>query len=224
VGPSPAPGERSATLVSALREIGGFEESVLRQLTTAGLVTVDQLLAAKPDEIMVVSGLSAAVVDELLEALRRRAAGEREGENVIKLELRSDSLRQQLDAKHRTQVKAEASVIELRAEVQRLRSHIAELRDELAGLAARKDKLQAGIRQESDRIGTLTSALRQARTAQKNLAQRREEMEQELQRKEDRVLELRAECLSAAEEKERFDQEVRALVGRVERLLQNTHL
>jgi hypothetical protein len=60
---------KSPTIFSALSGVEGFEKSVVERLTAAGLLTLDQLEIARPDEIVAVSGLDAAVVGRLLAAL-----------------------------------------------------------------------------------------------------------------------------------------------------------
>jgi len=62
-------GAGSQTIFKALEGIEGIDRSVLQQMTAAGLVTVDQLKMARPDEIVAVTGLDESVVQKILASL-----------------------------------------------------------------------------------------------------------------------------------------------------------
>ena len=62
-------GERQNTIFTALKGKEGIGDLVLRRLSAAGLVTVGQLLMAKPDEIAAVTGLGPEIVQNLLKVL-----------------------------------------------------------------------------------------------------------------------------------------------------------
>ena len=57
MGGSSEPGERQQTIISALKNKPGIGQLVLRRLSAAGLVTVDQLKMGEPEEIGVVTGI-----------------------------------------------------------------------------------------------------------------------------------------------------------------------
>jgi hypothetical protein len=62
--------ERQKTIFSVLREKQEIGDLVLRRLSAAGIITVEQLGMGRPDEIAAVSGLDIEIVNNVLEVLR----------------------------------------------------------------------------------------------------------------------------------------------------------
>jgi hypothetical protein len=65
-----ADAEKQKTIFSVLKDREGIGDLVLRRLSAAGIITVDQLGMGKPDEIAAVSGLDIDVVNNVLQLLR----------------------------------------------------------------------------------------------------------------------------------------------------------
>ncbi|MBN2496117.1 MAG: hypothetical protein JXR96_16100 [Deltaproteobacteria bacterium] len=131
------PGQQK-TIYAALKDKKGVGDLVLRRLSAAGLVTVDQLLAARPDEVSAVTGLSQEIVHKLIRLLEADDAAASE---------EVESLHGQAAEKLRTEVELEARVEDLRAEARRLRARVHERNAELdslhLGLAAMKRELDS---------------------------------------------------------------------------------
>jgi hypothetical protein len=62
--------ERQKTIFSVFKGKQGIGELVLRRLSAAGIITVDQLGMGRPDEIAAVSGLDIEIVNNVLSVLR----------------------------------------------------------------------------------------------------------------------------------------------------------
>lgn len=61
--------EARETIFSALHGVPGVDPAALKKLTAAGLVNLEQLRIARPDEVVAVTGLSEDVVDAILKAV-----------------------------------------------------------------------------------------------------------------------------------------------------------
>ena len=61
VDPSAPAKPRAQTIIAAFKHVEGIDRAVLEKLTAAGLVTVDQIEMARPDEIAAVTGLFAGM-------------------------------------------------------------------------------------------------------------------------------------------------------------------
>jgi hypothetical protein len=224
-------GDGSRTIVSALRDIDHVDQSVLGRLTSAGLLTVDQLLMADPDEIVAVSGLGSDVVAAILGSLggskksarkraTPRAAADSEA-NVLELAVGPEALRGQLERSHSKKTASEASLAAARAEVQRLRQRLPELRDELGAAEDRRAQLDEAMSQLRAKTAQRIDDLENARAARREIAGKHSAAEQAVDAQRRRLLELRAEREAAVDERRRLDTEVAGLVERVRRMLDN---
>jgi hypothetical protein len=221
----PAPRAGGQTVLAALRELGAVDEHVLQRLTTAGLVTVDQLLMADTDEVVAVTGLETEVVEGVLDALSRRsrpaAPSATAGENVVEMQLGEDALRTQLGRKLRALVELEAGTEELRAEVARLRAGAAELAAQLEGLAGGRAELDRALGVAGEDETEAAARLRALRGQREGLARRVAAGQNAIAAQEQRILELRRSHQVMQEEESRFDREVTGIVKRVERMLRS---
>jgi hypothetical protein len=221
--PEAAPKAGGQTVVAALRGVGGVDDTVLRRLTTAGLVTVDQLLMADTDEVVAVTGLDVAVVERVLDALSRRElpapAGDAPAENVVEMQLGEEALRTQLGRKLHAQVELEAEIEELRAEVAQLRTRAAELNAQLEALAPERTELDRALGRAGEREAQAAAHLRALRGQREHLAGRLAAAQEGIGAQERRILELRRTQQKMVEEETRFDREVTGIVKRVERML-----
>lgn len=218
---------RSLTVFAALQGVEGVDERALSRLTAAGLVSVDQLKMADPDEIVAVSGLDASVVARILRAVSGgdEPADPNSGleENVVELPLEAGSLRAQLEQKLRAQVEAEAALEEVQARVKRLRARIDALKEELAAAEQRRDEAQQRLADLDDELAERIAALADLRADRGKLARKRELCEENLRREEQRLAELNAEHEAALAEEARFDEGVAGLVEKVERMLESAN-
>lgn len=216
-----AAGTAGPTVVAALRGLAGIDDAVLHRLTRAGLITVDQLLLADTDEIVAVSGLSADVVERVLDGLsqRRPAAAAPAAANVVELQLGEEALRTQLGHKLRSQVELEAGIEELRTEVARLRARAAELTAQLDDLAGERAELDRALGRAGERETAAAARLRALRGQRDRLARRVATGQQAIAAQEQRIIELRRSQQAMADEEQSFDREVAGIVKRVERML-----
>jgi len=218
---------RSPTVFAALRNVEGVDERALSRLTAAGLVSVDQLQIADPDEIVAVTGLDASVVARILRAVGREVEPEDPSdgleENVVELPLEAGSLRAQLEQKLHAQVEAEAALEEVQARVKRLRARIATLQEELAAAEERRDQAQQQLSELDDELAERIAALADLRADRGKMARKRELCEEALRREEQRLAELTAEHEAALAEEARFDEGVAGLVEKVERMLESAN-
>jgi len=212
----------SRTILSVLRAVGRADETVLSRLTSAGLVTVDQLLMARPDEITAVSGLDRATVDRLLADVARSVTPADEANNVVELSTDGGALRAHLERKRRRQADAEAALAELRDEVQMLRRRLPELRAELASAEDRRDDLREALSRVRERIADSTRELDEALAARREVAGRHATAEETTTARETRVRQLRRERQAAIEERAELERDVASLVDRVQRMLEHT--
>lgn len=221
--PAPTAGASGQTVVAALRELDEVDDRVVQRMTSAGLVTVDQLLMAETDEIVAVTGLEVAVVERMLDVLSRRdrsaPAPAAPAGNVVEMQLGDDALRTQLTRKLRAQVDLEATTEELRAEVSRLRAHTAELATQLDDLAGAHAELDRALGRAGEREADAAARLRVLRGQRERLARRVATGQKAIETEEQRILDLRRSRQSLVDEESRFDREVTGIVKRVERML-----
>lgn len=210
----------SHTIVSALSNVSGLDESVLGRLTSAGLLTVDQLLMADPDEVVAVSGLDSEVVATILASLADSTSPSAKT-NVVQLAVAPESLRKQLSRNREQQTTSETALAEARAEVQSLRQRLCELRDALAAAKSRQDQLYETLPQLRAKASESVAALKDARAARREFADRHSDTERAVSAREQRILDLRSERKAAIEERQQLDREVAGLVAKVRRILDN---
>lgn len=216
--------DKGQTLVSAIRGMEGIDEGALSRLTAAGLVTIDQLLMAEPDEIMAVSGLGAEVVRRILSGLGKPesppATQGAEGAKVLELQLGEGPLRAQLEKKHRAQVEAEAGLDEIRAEVDRLQSRGVDLRRQLSEAELECENLRQALSRSDRNIRQLSARLGERRSSREEVLRRRDDAAQEVAAQEKRILELRGERQQAVADQDQFGQKIATLEERIARILE----
>lgn len=186
-------GKRSATIFSALKGKDGVGKDVLRRLTAAGLVSVDQLRKATADEIAAVSGIDIASARHLLGLLARDAspsAPPRHGSggaetaytSVVPLFPASraaggesgaiESLHDRVLRKLRAEADVEASIEELKNEIRVLRSSVADKRGCLGALEQSSGPRSKELRRLSQRHADHADDLDRSRRERDALVQR----------------------------------------------------
>jgi hypothetical protein len=183
------PGARSETIVAALGRLVEFDKSVLQKLTAAGLVTVDQIRMADPQEIVAVSGLSAAVVAEIVRALAKPepdiAPSEPETAGTPAARLAGT-----LEMSLREQVELELAIEQSRAELLQVRTNIAQHQRKIAAAHAQRESLRAASWAQREQI-----ARRLARLAEIKADAARLVREQESANAQSRTARNRADAL-----------------------------
>lgn len=228
MGGGSEPGERQRTIISALKDKPGIGQLVLRRLSAAGLVTVDQLEMAKPEEIAVVSGVDLEIVHKILEAVDEAgdetpsADGSPDWTVKIGDERRTAELPDEVESLHeqvldqlRKEVDAQAAVDELKADIRTARSRVAEHRAELQLLEEALKKKRAALKSRSQQ--TINSAeILDGLTADRDILTRR------LLRSEDAVQDKRRQLESLRRERRQLEQQTanlcRAVGGLVDKL------
>jgi chorismate mutase len=155
---------QSQTLFSVLKNREGVGDLVLRRLSSAGVITVDQLLMARPDEIAAVAGLDLPLVKKLQALLSPGntdvpAVAPVDGKAPSGLETLHEQVLQQL----RAEVDAEAAIEELKAKIRSQSARIGPLKAELDALEGgqKKDKktMKTADRDLDNLIGSLHTLL-----------------------------------------------------------------
>jgi hypothetical protein len=220
-------GAHKQTIVAALQRVGGVETAVLERLTAAGLVTVDQLRMADPQEIVAVSGLDRATVNALLkrvlgsssEAPSPASAPPQVRASAVRVERQSAarvaSLPEELAHKLRAQVDIEASVDELRAEILRARLNVASSKERSQAAARRRDRLRSELLQKRELLAKELTRLTEARLALVRLERARAEQQAELDAATRRVVELKKKQARFSAEQSELTVAVSDLVQRV---------
>lgn len=177
----------SPTIFSVLKDSEAVDEAALRKLSAAGVVTVDQLRMARPDEIAAVSGLSAETVSEVLFLLSGDGADEGaerskqgSGENPDKTVADSsegvvaDRTDDSADASPAVETSAQAqSVVELPV--------AAETMHDLARAKRRLEvETRAAVEELRYEVERLKAGLRDRRSALRAAAQRSARLRREL--------------------------------------------
>lgn len=228
----------SGTIVAAVARIPEIDKSVLEKLTAAGLVSVDQLRQARPDEIVAVSGLPPSVVRRLLDALVERpldspaqteSPGDEFDEPEIELGPRIPTpgpdvpLSERIQAVLGAHVDREAAHDRILAQVQRARGHVSRLRREVAAARGRRDVLRLARADLDDEVAERFEVLAELRA-------QREQLERALARDEGQLAGIRGRVASlqqgAAQVQERhreYAERVTRMRGGVARLLQATN-
>lgn len=216
------------SLVVALKGVSDLAPGTLEKLLSAGLVRVDQILSASPDEVAAVSGLDAVAVDHLMLALRDRTRGP---DSVRPAELGSPAPAGGRaeprgpvaggDTVERT-VDAELSLEEARGRTLRLRLRIREQREQLGALELRRTELGDRLSSAKRRIVERLDALARAEESADRLRREESELVAELRRLSARLRWLEDRRLEGAAEDERLARDVDSLARRVDGVL--THL
>jgi len=208
------PEDSSMTISMALKDKEGVGELVLRRLSAAGLVTVDQLLLASPDEIAALAGIHVDIVHTILGHLSQDAllgsgdrtfrGHERDGEACPPdLELLHEQILEEL----RSEAEMESAREELKEEIRGLRSRIIAGRAELQSIDVRRD----------DGAGGPSSELIDEHRARYVVLERRyAASEATIRQMEARLRALRIERRSVEEDVVGLCREVAWLVGRID--------
>ncbi len=228
----------SQTIFAALAGVEGIDDSVLSKLTAAGVVNIDQLRIADPDEIVAVSGLDATVVAKILAGLGEAAApaqvdGADEGDeghdaddeaplqNVVELPLHDGSLRSQLEHRLRAEVEVEAAAREVTAKVQRLRARASELRADLRKAERRRDQRLEELASAGERLSGQMAERGRLRARRGELALKVADSEETWRKEEQRIQQLQREDEAARDVQARFSRDVAGLAEQVKRLLES---
>lgn len=197
------------SIVVALKGVSGFAPGTLEKLLAAGLVRVDQILTAAPDEIAAVSGLDLVTAERLMQALAGRAAARVSAppHEIAELEPRSAV---------ESTVDAELSLEETRGRMLRLRLRIRARREELSALELRREELKDLLGSTKQRIVERLAALARSEEAAERLRREENELRAKLQRLSTRIRSLDEQRLEAADEDERLAREVDSLARRVD--------
>lgn len=212
-------GERQNTIFTALKGKEGVGDLVLRRLSAAGLVTVGQLLMAKPDEIAAVTGLGPDIVQNLLKVLAEeespaappqepKAAGRAAG-----MPTEVESLHEQVLEKLRAEVEAESSLEELKTEVRKLRSRVLERRAQLNSLEESLEETKKALRMLSGRMAERSAFIDEIRAKRDALARRCASSEEKMRREEIRIEALSHERRSLREQAIGLGRAVGGLLG-----------
>ena len=200
--------EPQQTIFDALKNKEGIGDLVLRRLSAAGLVNVDQLLMAKPDEIAAVSGLGLDVVGQVLHHLApdkypknktsapKKQAKTADVTTTPDVEVANDipaelaPLHKQVLQNLKAEVETEAVIEDLKAEIRKLQVRIAEQRAEFHSLEeSSKERLKA-TRQLSNETENKATLLEEIRARRNTLARQCATIEELV-----RTLEIKLEAL-----------------------------
>jgi hypothetical protein len=203
-------GERQKTIFTALKGKEGIGDLVLKRLSAAGLVTVDQLLMAKPDEIAAVTGLGSDIVENLLKVL---AAEEAPAGSPPEIPAEVESLHEQVLERLRAEVEAESSIEDLKAAVSRLHSRVLERRAQLDALDDSLEEMQKAFRQLSDRMAERAAFIDEIRSRRDDLARACAASEESMRREEIRIKALGQERRSLKEQAGDLGRAVGGLLG-----------
>jgi hypothetical protein len=212
-------GQHQNTIFTALKGKEGIGDLVLRRLSAAGLVTVDQLRMAKPDEIGAVTGLGPDIVQNLLEVLSEEdssAAPPREPQAVEKaagVPAEVGSLHEQLLGKLRVEIEAEASLEELKTEVRKLRSRVLERRAQLNSLEESLEETKRSLRLLSGRMAERSVFIGEIRAKRDALARRCASSEEKMHREEIRIQALSRERRGLREQLAGLGRAIGGLIG-----------
>jgi len=212
-------GGRQNTIFTALKGKEGIGDLVLRRLSAAGLVTVEQLMMAKPDEIAAVTGLGPDIVANLLKVLAEEetpAAPPQEPQAVEKtagMPAELESLHEQVLEKLRAEVEAESFLEELKTEVRRLRSRVSERRAQLNSLDENLEETRQALRRLSSRIAERSAFIDEIRSRRDDLARRCASSEEKMRREEIRIEALSNERRSLREQVLGLGRAVGGLLG-----------
>ena len=223
------PQVRSRTIVEALKNKDGVGKLVLKRLSAAGLVTVDQLKMARPEEIAAVSGLELKTVLALLKQLgdfgqadapvkRRDATSPDEAAGDALEKSKIEALHEQILKRLREETELEAEVQSLKAEIRALRFHTTEDRLVLQSLETNLEDERDSKDLEAEETMDLAYLLDDLRAKRDALYHNYVSSEEALQHKEATLETLGNERRRLEEEALGLNHEVSLLVDSVGRL------
>ena len=159
MGGDVGPLEKQRSLISALKNKPGIGQLVLKRLSAAGLVTVDQVLMAGPEEVAVFSGLDVKIDHEVIRVLNDEPDETKDAEQVP---AEIESLHEEVIRQLSREVESQTSVDELKLDIRKLRNVVIKYRAEIELLEENVDKKKVSLRKlneqlkrESDRLSEL---------------------------------------------------------------------
>jgi hypothetical protein len=216
--------QKQRSIVEALKNKKGVGNLVLRRLSTAGLITVDQLLMARPDEIAAVSGIEIEVVHQLLDMLSDEADEADEavppevddGQKQLPSEV--DSPHDKILEKVRAEGEAEATIEELKAEIRIQRSRINDHREGLKAINTSYNEQKEIHETSANDITELTSVLNEYHAQRQTLVKEYTSLEETIGEKEATLEAKRMERQRIQEQAAELSKEVGDLVDTVNQL------
>ena len=209
-------GQTSQTVVAALKNKPGVGKLVLKRLSAAGLVTVDQLLVARPDEIAAVAGIDIDIVHTILRYLRPETAPEGSGTPPAQPRGEVDALHQEIVDKLRREADIEAAVESLKAEIREIRSTILSRRAELEFLDLSAGEKVNAFNTFQDQMADQHRLLDEFNARHNALYRRYVSTEETVQKKEMKLQLLRKERRSLERETVDLSRTVGGLIERVQ--------
>jgi len=161
---------KAQTIYSLLRDNADVPEKTLRKLGAAGLVTVEQVAGAKPEEIAVVAGIEVEVARRLIDRVR--------------------AMREPVDPiDHELDVPAvlEADIARLLTEIPRAGDAARDVRNELARLRQSVAVKKTRLAEWKQRLKEVTGEVDDVRAAHRAVATRLSDLERLVREREDRL-------------------------------------
>jgi hypothetical protein len=215
------------TIRSVLKEREGIGELVIKRLNVAGLVTVDQILMGRPEEIAAVSGLDIEIVRRVVALIK---GDDKEKE---KKRERSDARIDNLTSENKSRQSASSEVDALREQVlgllqqesderitiEKLKVEIEELRARLSSFRETARNLTVRTKEKKKAINRLTKQTKKRTVMLSELEEERSEFERKFAFLKESVYqkEIRAKTL---QDKQRGLEEQSNTINRdIERLI-----
>jgi hypothetical protein len=221
--PAAASGEKAQTLFVALKGAPGVDSAVLERLTSAGLVTVDQLKMARFDEIVAVTGLDAEQVKTVLAALGHEGPMPADRAAPPAARSTSDSELDRVEADLartlNTQLEEEEQLAALRVEILRASELFEGLQQALVVAERNQERMHRSFSDSCDRLADRIEVLCKARARVEEQKRQKQAQEESLERLRDEVHALDSEERRAHNEHTKLSQRMDALVESVEQML-----
>lgn len=210
IASQPAPAARAETIVAALGRLPAIDKGVLEKLTAAGLVTVDQIRMADPQEIVAVSGLDASVVAEVVRALGESREPESPDEPS-----EAQALDNELERALRAQAELELGIEQANADLLRLRASVAERRRLIDVARERREAFEASLRDERARVAHQLARLAELERERVRLAREQAAANERIVAARSRAEALTREHTRAGEECERLAEALTVVTTKV---------
>jgi predicted flap endonuclease-1-like 5' DNA nuclease len=208
--------EKQKTIFSALKGKKGIGDLVLRRLSAAGIITVDQLGMGRPAEIAAVSGLDIEIVNNVLTVLKEdgllkklstapgvpdrprasgaprtlvRAAADTAGRAFAAPagEQGRASIPIQLESRHEQVLEQLRLEVETEAAVEELRAQIRELRSGVLEQRRAISALENGMTEKKRSLASLQARLSDRASVAEELRARRDSLERECASSEEKL-------------------------------------
>lgn len=234
-GPVAPSEDAGPTLVEAFPRLSGIGEHALQKLTAAGLIMVDQILQARPDEIVSVSGLEPGRVNSLVRQLRERygtvtptATAPPSGTNRAAIPASipeppdasgpfgaSVAEPAELEGHLQAQVEAEARTDKARADLLRAQVEVRAARQDLESVQAQKSETLGRLQSSRERLAAQLVTMSELRSEREAAAARLAKLQSAVSRAEERLAELSARRAEAAGRMAAVTADFAALVRRI---------